>query len=215
MIVVGIASPKQGGKDMVANIVQSYLEERFVLCSIFRFADPLKDIVAIYFGWDREKLDNDANYKEMVDKEWGISPRQALQKIGTEMFRDGPLFTQFNINPWVDHMKKRIEAHRSNRLNYGLRLPFCILIPDVRFWDEMDMIKNLGGSLIFVDPRPRIEPDPEPHASELDMWEKEDDEWDVIIPSGGPMKETEQGAVKLAETIHSQLLRDAKEYSDD
>ena len=211
MLVVGIASPKQGGKDTVTNIVFDRLMSTLISTTIYRFADPIKDIVATFFSWDRGKLDNDFNYKEMVDPEWDLSPRQAMEMIGTEMFREGPLSTHFGIDPWTIFMKKRIETFKEQRKNSGLHLPFAILIPDVRHHVEMEMIKEFGGWNVFVDPRPRIEPDPDPHDSEVDMWEVENDEWDVIIPSGGPMEDTKQGARDLADKIQAQLIKDLKE----
>ena len=169
-IVIGLSSAKLGGKDMAKGIMEKMFHEAGIRTTTIRFADPLKDLVANLFGWDRERMDSDHEYKETVDPYWGISPRVALQKIGTEMFRNGVLYTEFKINIWVDKFyltcSNLIEAN--NRLGEN-RIIFC---PDVRFHDEFVAIKDrLGGILIFTDPRPRVVPVENTHASEVDMWE--------------------------------------------
>ena len=63
-----------------------------------KFAAALKDVCARVYGWDRERLDSDLEYKEAPAYYANGSPcvtlagevqtrRQLLQQIGTDMFR--------------------------------------------------------------------------------------------------------------------------------
>lgn len=191
-IIVGLASPAKGGKDMVADVIERELRDNRFSVIKMRFADPLKDLVAMLFGWDRARLDNDTPYKETPDCRWGlITPRKALQLIGTEMFRDGPLYTGFGINMWLECMRDRLEAANEEYTDQ------LIIIPDCRFRDEFKLVKDMGGVMVFMDPRPRIE-EPEHcfHPSEWDMWHYEG--FDHVIDTGGTMTKTELEARVLA-----------------
>lgn len=186
-LIVGLASPARGGKDMVADVIERELHFTKYAVKKLRFADPLKDITAKLFGWDRDRLDSDTPYKETPDCRWGlITPRKALQLIGTEMFRDGPLYKGFGINMWLECMRDRLEV-ANGEYTYLDRL---IIIPDCRFRDEFRLVKDMGGVMVFMDPRPRIEePDHCTHPSEWDMWHYEG--YDHVIDTGGTMTKTE------------------------
>ena len=198
-LVVGLASPKEGGKDMVANIIREELCGTEARVYTLRFADPLKTMVSTLFGWDRSQLSDDIDFKEKPDPNWGgVTPRQAMQLIGTEMFRDGPLYHLHGINMWVDVMKNELRK----RLSKFDRL---VLIPDCRFNDEFLLIKNLGGIMVFMDPRPRLEKPvtAAEHASEWDMWNF--NFYDHVIDTGGSMEKTEKEARVLAHLIEDRM----------
>lgn len=196
-LVIGFSSVKLGGKDMAATLMEEQFKAAGIRTKTLRMADPLKDLVATLFGWDRERLDSDQEYKERVDPFWGISPRVALQKVGTELFRDGALKTQFNINMWVD--KFRFEAQRILREYKQWGDSLVLMCPDVRFHDEFEAIRELGGTLIFMDPRPRIRQDPTPHASEQDMWFFKD--WDYVLDYGHGMQLSIDETIDLAKKL--------------
>jgi hypothetical protein len=74
------------GKDTIADFLTNHGFERL------SFAKKVKDVAHVVFGWDRDMLEGRTTesraWRETVDPRWGISPRSALQKIGTEMFRE-------------------------------------------------------------------------------------------------------------------------------
>lgn len=133
-VIVGLAGPKFVGKTTAA----LHLERRgFKRLS---FADPLKSIVSTVFCWTDECHNPD---KKEVMTSWGITPRQAMQRIGTDVFRNqlDTLFPTLNMKQssiWIEHMARRIAASRHNR----------IVIDDVRFDDESKMITDMGGVVI-------------------------------------------------------------------
>lgn len=108
------------------------------------FAEPLKAAVSIIFGFDDECYD--PVKKEKVHEDWNVTPRELLQKIGSEWFRDGlkDLVPQINLKEsiWIKIARKKIIELLKNGEN--------VVIDDLRFEDEFEMIKELGGKVIMV-----------------------------------------------------------------
>jgi hypothetical protein len=134
-MIIGICGLIGSGKGTVGDIL---VEQGFTKVS---FADKLKDGVATIFGWNRAMLEGDTdesrNWREQPDDFWtqetgrNITPRIVLQEFGTECMRDG-----FDDSIWVSLLKKQM-----------LDNPGDYVIPDVRFRNEQDMIRELGGEI--------------------------------------------------------------------
>ena len=134
-MIVGICGLIGSGKGTVADIL---VEQGFTKVS---FADKLKDGVATIFGWDRSLLEGDTDesreWREQSDDFWTqetgriITPRVVLQEFGTECMREG-----FDNGVWVSLLKK-----------YLLDNPGYYVVPDVRFRNEQNMIRELGGEI--------------------------------------------------------------------
>jgi hypothetical protein len=115
------------------------------------FAGSLKDSVSAIFGWPRNLLEGDTeesrDFRETVDLFWSkkfgkeVTPRYILQIFGTEVCRNNLL-----DNIWVDSLERKIYEHNN------------VVITDVRFDNEIDFIKSLGGVLIQID-RKETRPD--------------------------------------------------------
>ena len=103
------------------------------------FATPLKKI-AVAVGFTLQQV-FDPKLKNKVDEFWGITPRQFLQMCGTEMFRN-----VWRDDVWVEIARKEIRTFtKSNARNYGV-----MFIPDVRFPNEAQMIKEEGGIVVRI-----------------------------------------------------------------
>lgn len=108
----------------------------------YNFADPLKEAVSDLFGWDLSDMYSQAA-KEKVDPLWGITPRQALQFMGTEVMRQ-----QFTTLPgwkvgsdfWVERLRRGLA--RDQYADW--------VISDCRFQNEVDLVKGLGGYVYLV-----------------------------------------------------------------
>lgn len=154
-MIIGVIGFKRSGKDTFADYFVG-------LCSFkkYSFAKPLKDGVMAFFGWTEPQM-NDPVLKEEIDEFWGISPRQALQWVGTDAMRKAlpeayPLFKQVTDNNiWV----KRFE--RTVSINPGVDF----VIPDVRFQNEVDAIRKQGGLIIRLHRQSAV-PEFIEHASE-------------------------------------------------
>lgn len=136
-MIIGICGLIGSGKGTVADTLVS--EHKFTKIS---FADKLKDGVSSVFGWDRKMLEGDTdesrNWREQEDSFWtaetgrSITPRLVLQEFGTDCMRNG-----FFDGIWVSLTKKHIiENPKTN-----------FVIPDVRFQNEVQMIKSIGGQV--------------------------------------------------------------------
>ena len=84
--------------------------------------------------------------KEELIAELGVSPRQLMQKLGTDLFREKlhQSIPELNLRGktiWLWHLEKRIEMSSED----------YIIVSDVRFPDEVDMIKELGGIIVKIN----------------------------------------------------------------
>ena len=133
--LIGIIGAVGSGKDTCGY----YLVSNYNYTST-SFAKKLKDVLSVVFGWDREMLEGASKesreWREIVDPYWGLSPRAAMQKVGTDMFRK-------HIDPdvWVKAVVKEILSNPGT--NY--------VITDCRFENEVAAIKELGGKIIYVE----------------------------------------------------------------
>lgn len=153
-MIVGITGLKGSGKTTVAKFIQ----QEYGL-PLKNFADPLKEAAKKIFLLDDDQL-HDQYKKEKVDPDWGMSPREMLQQLGTDVAR------QIDEDVWVKNMKKR------------LRNADGAVIGDVRFVNEAKLIKEMGGKILGID-RPGCVPDN--HKSEMEMFARWDEIVDVTI----------------------------------
>jgi len=136
-MIVGFAGKKGAGKDFAGN----YLIEKYGFKK-YAFADNLKRGIQEIFFLEDDQLWGES--KEIDDEFWGVSPRKLMQTIGTEIFRDS-LHKYFKCNWekgnfWVKCFEKWYEKNGGN-----------VVITDVRFYEEADIIKKMGGIIIFID----------------------------------------------------------------
>lgn len=114
------------------------------------FADELKRIARRV--WGLSETQTDGHLKEVVDERWGLTPRQIMQRLGTEVGR------AVHPDTWVRYLLDR-------RLARDLFPPAMLaVITDVRFPNECEAIRNLGGIVIRIE-RPGLAGD-DSHASE-------------------------------------------------
>jgi hypothetical protein len=135
--LIGITGKKFSGKDTLGNfLVQNYGYEQIA------YADAMKDAVKCIFDFDDEQLYG--SKKEVIDDFWGKTPRQVLQFVGTDLFRNHSheLMPHIGKDIWVQVVKRKI----MNKLKKNPQAK--IIVTDARFHNEVDVIKQLGGSII-------------------------------------------------------------------
>ena len=140
-MIVGLAGGKGCGKSSVARIM-----ERKFGYKILSFASPIKDMLKAMGLRDAEL--NDPKLKEIVLDEYGKSPREIMQLLGTEFARN-----MLSEDIWVTAMKRKIEP--------GMK----VVIDDVRFQNEARFIRDSGGSVVEVR-RTRLDENADMHISE-------------------------------------------------
>ena len=136
-MLIGLCGYIGSGKNAVAEmLVKNHGYEQD------SFAKSLKDAVSAVFGWPRELLEGNTphsrEWREAPDTWWTeqlempVSPRLALQVIGTEVFRG-----KYHNNIWVASLLRRVGDRK-------------VVVSDVRFPNEIKLIQEYGGKVIWV-----------------------------------------------------------------
>ena len=138
--LIGICGFIHSGKTAVAKVLNSEFNYH-----IINFSDSIKEIASLLFDWDLNLLQgNTKESKEFREKEdeflttslgKTITPRNILQKIGTECFRKG-----LHSDIWIVCLKKKLMNLPDNS---------NVVIPDVRFKNEISFLKNLSNSKLW------------------------------------------------------------------
>lgn len=127
MKLLGIAGKKYSGKNTVADIIARQCSivtsnQRIIPVTQLAFANELKDDMCDMLGVTRSEIENDkAMYREM------------LQAYGVYMRN------KYGEDYWVENCLKEVQ--------YNGHL---YVITDVRFPNEYNRIKQLGGNVIVV-----------------------------------------------------------------
>jgi hypothetical protein len=132
-MIIGIIGYKGSGKDVMAD----YLVQNFEFTKI-SVAEPIKNACRDLFLLTDEHF-HDRVLKETKIPFWGLSPREILQKVGTDLFRH-----QFDDQFWVKILEQRLLSFRHNNIEN-------IVISDIRFQNEADVVKKYGGTLVYID----------------------------------------------------------------
>ena len=149
MKIIGICGLIGSGKGTVADILQQQHDFKKI-----SFADSLKDAVSVVFGWPRHLLEGDTaesrEWREQRDAWWAdrlgipdLTPRLILQIWGTEVCRES-----FHPDVWIASMERKIQQAILTRAeNYA---EARIVVPDVRFPNEVEMIQRVGGKIWHI-----------------------------------------------------------------
>lgn len=140
--IIAICGAKRSGKDLLAkHIINKYGYEKI------SFAESLKEIVKLIFnfndiqvGLDECSNNNDGIEKDIIDDRWGITPRKALQFIGTEVLQN-------KIQELIPGIKRDYFA---NILLSKIKNDKYYVITDLRFLHEYEKIKNLDVFFIRI-----------------------------------------------------------------
>lgn len=117
MNVICISGKAQHGKDTTAVIAKKILEENGKRVLITHYADLLKFLCKEYFGWNGIKDE---------------AGRETLQRVGTDIVRNrAPDF-------WVEFVVKFLSVFEDEW--------DFVLIPDTRFPNEVDMMREMFGA---------------------------------------------------------------------
>lgn len=181
-ILIGFGHKRQRGKDTSARYLMREMFARNILVEADAFAGPLKEVCATVFGFSHEQL-NTAVEKEKVDPFWGFTPRWALQAVGTEAFRG-----TIDKEVWVKSLERRYQSNKGSRV-----------ITDVRFPNEAQMVRRLGGYLVRCNRDVQYDPKCDDHPTEvsLDSWE----DWDFEIDNNGSKDYLEQQIIDMLNLI--------------
>jgi hypothetical protein len=132
--IFGITGLKGAGKDTCGAAISAYLGDTPEGVWQVNFADSLKNVCAEVFGLTHDEMYGSQEVKERKLDRWPhMSPREIMQTVGTECFRD--MFE----GVWIQRWKRGVVGRTEN-----------IICTDMRFADECAALKDVGAVLIRV-----------------------------------------------------------------
>ena len=134
-MLIGFSGKKGSGKSYFADYLVN--NKLFIKLS---FASPLKEITKILFNLSDEDV-KDPIKKELINPKFNASPRELMQWLGTDIMRE-EFNKKFNYSGsiWIDSVKDKVKTLLDDNKD--------VVIDDVRFQNEVDMIHSLGGIVI-------------------------------------------------------------------
>ena len=182
-LLIGITGNKSNGKDTIANYL--VLRYKFLSTSV---AKPLKDGLKPLFCFSDEQL-NDPVLKETIDSRWGVSPRTVLQKFGTDIMRDNisDIIPGIGSNFWVKRLEMELDKMKEEK----------IVVSDIRFPNEIEMIKRRGGIIIAVE-RNNVGNGTDKHKSETSI---DFSQADIVIQNNSSLKDLYEKVDTFVKTI--------------
>lgn len=212
-MIIGINGKIGSGKDTVGRIIQYLMldenttkyfvkdwinKEHYLLDTrsnweIKKFAGKLKQIASILTGATLEQLENQDFKKQEMSPEWGITYRELLQKLGTEAMRNG-----LHENVWVnalmaDYISKPEFLGSAYEESGKTEIYPNWIITDMRFPNEMDVVKAKGGITIRIQRFKQISENIRvhhgigvPHPSETAL---DDHKFDYVIDNNGSISD--------------------------
>jgi hypothetical protein len=158
MIFLSLSGKKQAGKSTVIDFLKKQLMSDY---AVVNFADALKIVVVQCFvpaGTVPKGVSSIAwaeDHKDFFLSNVNITVRAMLQFFGTEIMRG--IWSETWINAWKNRIQQTAASQKF--LKY-------ILVSDVRFMNEVDAVRALGGRIIRLTRNPH--PD-DGHSSETEL----------------------------------------------
>lgn len=186
MTIIGIMGRKRAGKNEFADALCAASGGGHVLA----FADAIRDIMYAVNPIIGYQDGGFVRYATVIDESGYEAAkeypefRQFAQRLGTEGGR-----AIFGENVWVDLVMSKVRQLPEGSL---------VLIPDVRFPNEYDAIKEAGGYVVRVD-RSSLEGDEhDSHDSETAWLDLEPD---TVVRNDGDLSEFALKAHLLLEAV--------------
>ncbi len=164
--VIALCGPRRVGKDTIANYLAGYGYEHIKITA------PLKAVCKTLFHFSDDQLETDI--KEVVDPRWGVSPRQVMQFLGTEVFqyKVQELLPQMGRNFWINSLTTLIETNPDKKY----------VISDLRFLHEHKALEKFDMLTIKISSNRVQHNSTDLHQSEC---EYQNIHTDVHVPNNG------------------------------
>jgi hypothetical protein len=196
-MLIAFAGKAGSGKDAAGEVlVRNY---RFTKVAL---ADPMKRICQDVYGFSNEQLWGPSECRNAPDARWdGLTPRKALQLLGTEWAR------QCHPDTWVRYLIDTYDQLRDDVSYYtpqeGVfytcemrQIEYCtgdVVVTDVRFPNEVQAITQAGGHVFRVDrPSTTLTIDAAQHASETSLAGIPEKAFAGVIVNTGTLEDLER-----------------------
>jgi len=165
-LIIAFGHKRQRGKNTVALCTKAILGHLGIKnVELTAFAEPIKNLILTgIFGLSAEEIEY---HKTVPIPRIGKTSRELLQTIGTDYFR-----TEFGNDIWLNVFEREYITSKNN----------VVLISDMRFQNEANLVKKHDGFLIKVNRTISHAPEDD-HLSEtaLDNFEGWDYKFDNDI----------------------------------
>ncbi len=171
MKIVAFGHRQRVGKDTAAELLRQNIVVKHPKIDIQKigFATPLYEMAHHLYGWlgfkDKLFYEKYPKLKEVALPEIHMSPRQILIDLGTKAIRQ-------NVwdKTWVKYLTHSVNCD-------------ILLITDMRFPNEFQEVKEMGGLCIRIDRKVELSFDLADQALASHIG------WDLIIQNDGTLKE--------------------------
>lgn len=210
-MIIGISGLAGSGKDTIADMFIKH--GNIVKISL---ADPIKRICRDLWDFSLDQLWGPSEMRNQEDSRYPLpdgsclSARKALQLLGTEGLRE------IDNNVHIRYLI-RTANKLTNEIGYSytkenglfslpLNKTLFVVVPDIRFSNELNNIKQFGGKIIRVKrPNSGLKGNLAKHKSEVELINIKDKEFDFVINNDGTL-------LDLEEKISPIISRLIKEY---
>lgn len=138
--IIGLGHYSRTGKTTLAEFLKLSCRRRKITAEICPFAWKLKDVAYQLYGWaglkppEHYETQSGAKDRDTVLPALGMTPVDLWVALGTTAIRQNVYDAT-----WVDYVTKTP------------RQSDVLIIPDVRFPNEIDAIRSLGGIVVKVE----------------------------------------------------------------
>lgn len=141
-MIIGITGKRGHGKNAVGGLFLDHLRARGVRVRMDSFAAPIKTAAKDWFGFTEEQVNGSIEAKETVDRTWGLTPREVMQKLGTEVARS------IHQDVWA---RAAIARHMRSMAK-------VTILTDLRFHNEAEWVRKANGVVVYVRRPERLLP---------------------------------------------------------
>lgn len=196
MRLIGISGKASAGKDTIADfIVSSRGAVKMAL------ADEIKRTAKRFWGFQNSQLwgSSEKRQETPLGKPNAPTARHACQQLGTEVARciDRDVWINLLLDNAANLQQYGLKYYPAEGLKPNLHyesssyVPY-VVVPDVRFKNEMDAIKSAGGLLMrVVRPGVFLTGDAANHPSETEQASIPDDYFHIVLSNDGTLDQLE------------------------
>lgn len=166
-LIIGMHGKARTGKDSSAIILRA---QGWMHIS---FAQPIREFMCKLLSVDLQELERIKEIPHPLLK--GKTPRYAMQTLGTEWGRE-----MISMSLWTDVCLTKAAAWAKSGHN--------VVISDVRFTNEAEGIRAMGGKIWKMERPNAPKPDNEGHVSEKDLPA---DLIDLVVDNSGTLGDLE------------------------
>lgn len=182
-IVIGVGHYSRTGKDTFANRLVVEFVQRKVRAVKRPFAWKLKQIAHELYGWAGVREPEYYDTPEGELERSTILPALGTSVVDTWIYLGNAIRNQVYAETWIQTVLRGNESG-------------VVVIPDVRFPNEVDSIRAMGGFLIKV-----IRPGFPPRDSVSDRTLLGYEDWDLVIGQSGDIRELYEAAETVARSV--------------